>query len=203
MAIAPGIGPDEMGKVNSRHRIRRHLPRRRYCPVAAIEQLSRCIDKTGRLRLRKLCRRCYRCNLACAVALVVAQSIDINGVRPGVCGYLEKHRVAGVDADIGSVALYRVIAGSSRFDVPYAVVHAGKAIFGDDGVRRRAALGLPSNGESNDRQEQYDRNPNTKSWKTIFYRSGHIWLTSSCLLGKCRLLTFFEETGRGRNHAPS
>ncbi len=41
VAVSTGVSANEMGKINSRGGVCRHLPRGRYCPVAAVNKPRR------------------------------------------------------------------------------------------------------------------------------------------------------------------
>src|SRR5262249_3546737 len=99
----------EAGEVDARDGRRGHAPRRRHRPVAAVHQpgvQGAGVREAGRLRLRQGGRRADGGDLAGSVALVVANTVDVDGVRSeGGAVDLERDRLTHVHADVCGKAL--------------------------------------------------------------------------------------------------
>ena len=70
----------QLGEVDTRDRIGRNIPGRRDAPVAGIHQLRCRIEQRNGLVLSRRKRLIEGRDLACAVAVIVADTIDINAV---------------------------------------------------------------------------------------------------------------------------
>jgi hypothetical protein len=83
-------------------------------------------------------RRLDRGDLPGAHAAVVAEPVDVDAIRAAAAVDLERHRLAGVDADVGGEALDLQVARS--VDVPFGRWIPRLAVFRDDPVRRADAV---------------------------------------------------------------
>ena len=137
--------------VDARHRGRRHAPRRRHRPVAAVVQSG---GRIGGARWLALAReRRDRRHEACAVPLVVAEAVDPDRVGRRRRD-LERDRAALVHADVGGESLNRAVARSG--DVPLGARIPRQLVLGGNriGRLRADAEAERMQGEQRGRQDQ-------------------------------------------------
>ena len=148
LARAAVVVAYQPGDVDAGDRGGRDRPRRRHAPVATIDQTRRRVGQAGGLGLGQARRRADVGLLqARAVALVVAQPVDVDVVGRGGRLDLEADRPADVDAHRRGVALDGRVAGPA--DLPGARRRARLLVLACDGVRARGHTG---GGERSEKQ---------------------------------------------------
>ena len=135
VARAARIRANELGDVDAGCRGRRYRPGCRDAPVSAVDESCRRVSQARRLMLRQRRRRRDRRHLAGPQTRVIPQSIDVDVIRRRVGRHLETDAAAFSDADIGRIALNRVVACPD--DVPLAVGVSRQLVLADDGIPRR------------------------------------------------------------------
>src|SRR5262249_38286741 len=95
--------------VNAGHGAGRR-PRRGDAPAAAVDESGRFSRGAPRSLVLRVAERPERCDLACADAAVIPETIDVYAVAGRVGLYLEVDRLSRVDADIGREPLNGRIA---------------------------------------------------------------------------------------------
>ncbi len=137
----------QVGDVDAGHRSGGHVPRRGDAPVAAVDGLGRDVVDAAGLVLREGGARGDRGDLARAVALVVADPVDVDRVGRGVGLDLEVDTLADVDRDVGGEALDRIRPGSPMSSqTPGSVpgLEFSQTILLPPGAQGSAALAGPS-----------------------------------------------------------
>src|SRR5439155_24833918 len=109
---------------------RRNGPRRRLCPVAAIDQTGCCVRQARRLRLWESHRRPDGGDEPGSPATVIAHAIDVEPIGARGRVDLETNGLPLVDADVGRESLDAGVARAG--DVPPARQIAGQSVFAGD-----------------------------------------------------------------------
>lgn len=128
-----GVGADQPGDVDAGHGGRRHRPGGRHTPGSAVVDLGGRVGRAGRLTLRQGGRRGHIGDLPGAVALVVAEPVDLDAVSGRVGLDLEVDGLPSGDAHLGGETLDRLVTGAvdvpDRFRRTRQLVLAGDLIF--------------------------------------------------------------------------
>ena len=103
---------DELGEIDARDRVGRYVPRGRDRPVPAVQKPAAGDVHRPRLCLRKRGRRLHGGDVASAEALVEPEPVDVEVIRGGRRGDLERHRGPAIDADLRRESLDAGVPGS-------------------------------------------------------------------------------------------
>ena len=153
LARPAGVVAHQPSDVDARDRRRRNGPRRRHRPVAAVDQTRRGVRKARRLALRQRRAGHDAGGLqARAVALVVAEPVDVDVVRSSRRLDLEPDRAALVDAHRRRVALDRRVAGARH--LPRARRASRLLVLARERVGARGEARPRANAEHHDRRRR-------------------------------------------------
>src|SRR5206468_337743 len=130
VAGAAGIESLQFGDVDAGNGVRRHHPRGRLGPVAAVDQTCRGVGQTRRLVYAGVVAE--RRYLARPKPSVIPQAVNIDPERRRRRLHLEVYGLADVDADVGCKTLKGAVARSR--DVPFRAGRSGLAVLAHDRV---------------------------------------------------------------------
>src|ERR1043166_3258744 len=121
-----------MGDGNAGRCIRWNLPRGGNGPISAIIEAGCIVSNASRLILRKCCGGRKRRDLSRSIPSVVADSINLNRLRPGGRLDLKVDRLALVDSNVRRKSLYCWITCTAHVPVAWRIAWLG--IFADDWI---------------------------------------------------------------------
>src|SRR6185437_16041964 len=105
LAVVAIVRPDQMGEVEPGDGRGGNSPGSGHCPITAVDELRCRIGQTGRLRLWKHDRRIDSRHFAGPVAAVIAHSVYVQAIAPGVGSHFKKNSLALICASISSKSL--------------------------------------------------------------------------------------------------